>query len=218
MALKNKGFRATGTLRENRLRKCPIPPAKELKKQKRGWLKYAYEETNEIFIAKWKDNSIVTWGTNYDTVDPIDSVKRWSKHMKKNVVIQRPHLCAAYAEEMGGVDSLDQTINAYRIGIRSKKWWCVLFTHMLNTCMVNAWRLYLLANQEDSIDLLNFMKHVTRHYLRVQEGKAQRAATSAAVPQSIREEPWGNFHRSSLTGSDAVIATNRRVGVARSAK
>ena len=74
MALKNKGFRATGTLRENPLRKCPIPPAKELKKQERGWLKYAYKETNEIFIAKWKDNNIVTLGTNYYTVDPLDSV------------------------------------------------------------------------------------------------------------------------------------------------
>ena len=39
------------------------------------------------------------------------------------------------------------------------------------------------------MDLLNFMRHVTRHYLGVQEGEAQRAATSAAVPQSIREEP-----------------------------
>ena len=43
------------------------------------------------------------------------------------------------------------------------------------------------------MDLLNFMRHVTRHYLRVQKGDAQRAATSAAVPQSIREEPWGHF-------------------------
>ena len=43
------------------------------------------------------------------------------------------------------------------------------------------------------MDLLNFMRHVTRHYLRVQEGDAQRAATSVAVPQSIREEPWGHF-------------------------
>ena len=64
---------------------------------------------------------------------------------------------------------------------------------MLNTCMVNAWRLHLSANQEDPIDLLNFMRHVTRHYLRVQEGDAQRAATSAAVPQRIKEKPWGHF-------------------------
>ena len=147
VALKNKGFRATGTLRENRLRKCPIPPAKELKKQERGWLKYAFEETNEIFIAKWKDNSIVILGTNYNTVGPLDSFKRWSKDMKKNVDTQRPHLCVTYVQGMGGVDSLDQAINANRNGIRRKKWWWVLFTYMLNTCMVNAWRLYLLANQ-----------------------------------------------------------------------
>ena len=191
--LNNKGIRATGTLRESRLRKCPIPPAKELKKQERGWLKYAYKETNKIFIAKWKDNSIVTLGTNYDTVDPLDSVKRWCKDMKKNIDTQRLQLCAAYVQEMGGVDSLDQGINAYRIGIRRKKWWWVLFTLMLNTLMVNAWRLHLLANQEDPIDLLSFVRYVTCHYLRVQEGDAQRAATSAAVPQSIKEEPWRHF-------------------------
>ena len=126
-------------------------------------------------------------------MDALDSVKRWSKDMKKNVDTKRPHLCGAYVQGMGGVDSLYQAINAYRIGIWSKKWWWVLFTHMLNTCIVNAWRLYLLANQEDPTDLLNFMRHVTRHYLRIQEGDAQRAATSAAVPQSIREEPWGHF-------------------------
>ena len=68
------------------------------------------------------------------------------------------------------------------------------------------------------MDLLNFMRHVTRDYFRVQEGDAQRAATSAAVPQSIREEPGDIFHRSFPASSDAVIATNRRVGVARSAK
>ena len=56
---------------------------------------------------------------------------------------------------------------------------------MLNTCM----RLYLLANQEDPMDLPNFMRHVARHYLRIQEGHAQRAATSAAVPHSSRGEP-----------------------------
>ena len=172
VALKNKGFRATGTLQENRLRTCPIPPAKELKKQERGWLKYAHKETNEIFIAKLKNSSIDTLGTNYDTVDPLDSIKRWSKDMKKNVDNQRLHLCAAYVQEMGGVDSLDQAINAYRIGIRSKNWWWALFTHMLNTCMVNAWRLHLSANQDDPMDLLNFMRHVTHHYLRVQKDDA----------------------------------------------
>ena len=43
------------------------------------------------------------------------------------------------------------------------------------------------------MDLLNFTRHVTRHYLWVQEGDGQRAAISAAVSQSIREEPRGHF-------------------------
>ena len=67
------------------------------------------------------------------------------------------------------------------------------------------------------MDLPNFMRHVARHYLRIQEGDAQRAATSPAVPHSSRGNHKDIFHRS-FTGSDAVIATNRRVAVARSAK
>ena len=59
----------------------------------------------------------------------------------------------------------------------------------LPTCSIPVWRLYLLANQEDPMDLPNFMRHVARHYLRIQEGDAQRAATSAAVPHSSRGEP-----------------------------
>ena len=43
------------------------------------------------------------------------------------------------------------------------------------------------------MDLLNFMRHETCHYLWVQEGDDQSTATFAAVPQSIREEPWGHF-------------------------
>ena len=38
------------------------------------------------------------------------------------------------------------------------------------------------SKQEDPMDLPNFMRHVTRHHLRVQESDTQRAATSAAVP------------------------------------
>ena len=196
--------------------KIPIPASKGIEKKERGWLKYAYKETNKIFVAKWKDNSIFTLRTNYDTMDQLHSVKRWSKDMKKNVDTQRPYLCAAYVQEMGGVDSLDQAINVYRIGIRRKKWWWVLFTHMLNTCMVNAWRLYLLANEEDPMDLLNFMRHVTRHYMRLQQCDAQRAATFRS--KASGRNHGDIFHKNFPTSFDAVIATNRRVGVVRSAK
>ena len=60
VALNNKGFRATDNLRENHLRKCLIPPAKKLKKQERGLLKYAYEETNEIFNCEMEGQPTTT--------------------------------------------------------------------------------------------------------------------------------------------------------------
>ena len=75
--LKDKGFKATGTLRENRAGKPPLPSSKELKKMPRGSYDYRLESINSILITKWVDNSVVTIGTNYDAVTPEGNIKRW---------------------------------------------------------------------------------------------------------------------------------------------
>ena len=80
----------------------------------------------------------MTIGTNYDVIDPLDSVKRQSASEKKKVSVSRPRVYSSYNSGMGGVDLLDQATNNYRITIRGKKWWWVLFIHMLNVTMVNA--------------------------------------------------------------------------------
>ena len=67
--LRNLGFQATGTLRENRLSKCPLKDSKLLKKEKRGSYDYRFHCNEEILIVKWLDNKCVTVGTNYDTVE-----------------------------------------------------------------------------------------------------------------------------------------------------
>ena len=83
VTLQYKGFRATGTLRENRAGRPPIPSSKDLKKKPRGYFDYRFEIENSILVVKWVDNSVVTIGTNYDVVEPLDSVRRWSASEKK---------------------------------------------------------------------------------------------------------------------------------------
>ncbi|GLV46153.1 hypothetical protein CBL_02869 [Carabus blaptoides fortunei] len=92
--------------------------------------------------------------SNYDKVFPLQSVKRWSSAEKRKVDIPQPKLFSSYNAGMGGVDLHDQAVNNYRISIFGKKWWWPLFTHMLNTTMVNAWHLHKIANKNESLDLL----------------------------------------------------------------
>ncbi|KAG8239450.1 hypothetical protein J437_LFUL017583 [Ladona fulva] len=48
--LREKGIRATGTIRENRMGKCTLMSAKELEKFPRGYNDYRFESNNEIFM------------------------------------------------------------------------------------------------------------------------------------------------------------------------
>ena len=45
------------------------------------------------------------------------------------------------------------------------KWWWPLFTSMINSSIVNAWKLYKSAINDD-IDLLYFQREIVRFYLR----------------------------------------------------
>lgn len=85
VSLHELGFRATGTIRENRLSGCPLPTKKKTEQQKRGEFCFCFDPENEVLFVKWKGNSIVTMATNYDTVKPLCSVSRWSSSEKKKV-------------------------------------------------------------------------------------------------------------------------------------
>lgn len=54
--------------------------------------------------------------TNYDALEPVSYVKRWSSAAIAKVDVPQPH----------------------GIFIRDKKWWWVIFTNMINIAIVNA--------------------------------------------------------------------------------
>lgn len=191
-SLREMGFRATGTIRDNRTKKCPLLLPAECKKKERGYFDYVYDEKNLLLFVRWKDNSIVTIGTNYDNTTPLSKVKRWSKEKKEKINVPQPRLFAAYNQGMGGVDLLDQAVNNYRVTIQGKKWWWPLWTHMLNVAVVNAWRLYSMANADENIDLLLFVRNITRHYLRNFE-KQTLQSKPAIVPRSLIASESGHF-------------------------
>lgn len=191
--LKEQGFKATGTIRDNRTNKCPLPSPKEMKGKSRSHFDYQYDKANSLLFVRWKDNNIVTMATNNDSIEPLGKVKRWSKEKKAKIDVSQPHLFASYNKGMGGVDLLDQGVNNYRITIQGKKWWWSLWTHMLNVSVVNAWKLHSVVNKQ-SIDQLDFLRTIVRNYLRnFAKSTCTKMRKPSSVPKGLSQTGFGHF-------------------------
>ena len=76
--LKKRGILSCGTVRANRLQRCPLLSNKELQKKGRGSLDYKSDLNSGVIVAKWMDNSSVHVASNFVGVEPVGKVKRWS--------------------------------------------------------------------------------------------------------------------------------------------
>nr|XP_026496431.1 piggyBac transposable element-derived protein 2-like [Vanessa tameamea] len=188
--LKKEGYRATGTIRENRTKKCPLKSTKEMKKKDRASYDYRFDKQNEILLVRWKDNSVCTIATNYDTIEPLGVVKRWSPVQRQKTDVNIPKLFQTYNKNMGGVDELDQSISLYRIAIHGKKWWWVLFTYMVDMAIANAWRLHVISHS-DSMDQLLFRRTIARYYLR--QKTQHKARSSSSLVPGLPQDGIGHY-------------------------
>lgn len=118
--LKNEGYFATGTVRENRMPKCPLENSKSIGKKARGTMDSRYDHNNEISVVRWNDNSVVTVASNFESVLPNVFVKRYDRKERKDISLPQPNMIAQYNKYMGGVDLHDNAVANYRISIRGK--------------------------------------------------------------------------------------------------
>ncbi|CAL1300851.1 unnamed protein product [Larinioides sclopetarius] len=77
--LRKSGFRATGTIRSDRIQHCPLEIDSTFKKTSRGSNDFYFDEKNKITAVKWNDNKCVTLATNFDIIEPLTSVSRRKK-------------------------------------------------------------------------------------------------------------------------------------------
>ncbi|KAJ4433637.1 hypothetical protein ANN_15947 [Periplaneta americana] len=73
--MKEKDFFVTGTVRENRIEKCPLKPSSEMKKKKRGAMDKCLDTNNNIGIVRWNDNKVVAVVTSFESLDPKGEVQ-----------------------------------------------------------------------------------------------------------------------------------------------
>jgi len=133
-----------GTVRLNRLKNCNLLSDKELKREGRG----AYDEKECVVehttlrVIKWLDSKCVTFLTNFESAEPITTVKRFDRAAKRKVDVTCPKVVQTYNQFMGGVDLLDSLIGLYRIRLRSKKYYHKIFFHFIDMTVVTSWLLY----------------------------------------------------------------------------
>ena len=168
--LKEMNLPALGTMRSNRLSKCPLECDETFKKKERGSTEIQFDDVNEITISKSMDNKPVIVGCNYDSGLEIDEVKRWkkSKDGSSHVNIKIPAIVKEYNSGMGGVDQMDNAVCCYRIAITSKKWYFCLITNLIDISIANAWNIQRKLGRT-KMDLLDFKSAIATTYLKKHE-------------------------------------------------
>ncbi|XP_069670940.1 piggyBac transposable element-derived protein 3-like isoform X1 [Periplaneta americana] len=165
--LQDLGFRATGTVRENRMDGCPLQDTKLLQKSVRGSYDYSFDINGEILFVKWNDNRSVTVASNFDVVEPVASASRWNRNARQKISVQQPLVIKNYNKYIGGVDHHDCLAGKYATAIRCKKWYWALFVRMLDMAVVNGWIIYREIHGRDALDLLEFRRCLAVQYLKM---------------------------------------------------
>lgn len=207
--LRISGFHATGTVRENRICGSPLIDSKKLDKQERGTFDWSFDKDAEVLVVKWKDNSNVCLATNFEKVYPTAAVKRFCRTKKEMINVEQPQLINSYNRFMGGVDLHDSFVSKYRIQIKGKKWWWPLFTNLIDSALVNAWRLHRTINPAGD-DLLTFRRRVAIELLKTQ----QPLVSNAHEPQSQRPGPRSSLSKQMqtfTTTNHTIVKSTKRL-------
>lgn len=188
-ALKSSNVKITGTVRQNRVDKCPLMEVKSCKKQARGFYDYRLDTNDNICAIRWNDNSVVTLLSNEFGVHPVQKARRYSVAAKQKIHIDQPNVVHQYNRYMGGVDRLDANIGVYRIAIRGKKWYIPILMWLVDVTVNNS---SLLARSLGAnVDTLEFRRSIARNLLqKYGSGKTQpgpQKPVRTTVPVSVRK-------------------------------
>lgn len=128
--------------------------------------------------------------SNHEYVEPFSKVKRYCRKEKKHIEILQPDVIKNYNKYMGGVDKLDWHVQKYRIKIRGKKFYFLLFTNAIDVSVYNAFVIYNRSHAH-SIPFLDFKRAIARYYLRLSSYSDPKNAgrPSKGVVRSYRGGP-----------------------------
>lgn len=208
--LKSLGYRATGTVRENRTKGCPVKSVQEMKKNSRG--SYDYRSDGEVEVVRWNDNAVVSFCSNATGIEPITQVKRWEKK-KGTVMVSQPKVVAQYNSGMGGVDLMDRALADYRPAIKGKKWYWPLLVNVINIAVVYSWRVYQLCTNAQMTQK-EFRRSLVAVMLKQSQPRPRAESLpgpSSPVPIEVRTDNRKHYPQSCPVRRCTVCKKNCRI-------
>ena len=170
----------------------PLVDVQKIKENERGYFYFRSDGNTEI--VRWNDNSVVTIGSNAYGVQPIGSVKRWTKEKGKQN-IQQPAVIAAYNRGMSGVDLLYRALFDSRPVICGKKWYWPLVINAINIAFLYSWRLYRIISGE-TIPQKDFRWHIVAVMITQSKPHAISVDSCATKAHKVSDEVryYGSGH------------------------
>lgn len=202
--LRHEKILAAGTVRKNRLGKCPLEAKKVMNKQPRGY-SAEYVTSDDVVVVVWKDNNDVSVASNFVGIGHQEDVKRWDKTKREHIFVKQPEIVAKYNRSMGGVDKMDFLLSLYRTKIRSKKWTLRAIFHFVDLAVCNSWIEYLRENAQTPrsklLDLLHFRLQIAEALISSVPNARKRGRPSYEaedVPTNVPHEKKARFQRPCL--------------------
>ena len=95
--LGDNSLKATGTIRENCTKKCPLISFKVMEKTtERGFTDYKFDQETQILVVKWHENTPVSIATNYSYAYLVGNTTRHSQKLKKKITVKIPKVVSEY--------------------------------------------------------------------------------------------------------------------------
>ena len=211
-ALRERGVRATGTIRENRTGGAHkvLMASSELKKKQRGYFDSVCD--GRICVVKWMDNSTVCIASNSLTHEPTHVVRRYVKP-NPNHSVQQPHIIHQYNSGMGGVDVMDRLLASYRPMLRGKKWWWPLFLNAVNMSVVAAWKVHQHLHRGET-DHLSFRRDIVMCLMKTDTPAVTTVSAGRRVdlPDDVRFDGVGHTSSTFSEGRCRVCSKNTKKG------
>ncbi|KAE8741011.1 hypothetical protein FOCC_FOCC013480 [Frankliniella occidentalis] len=183
---------ALGTIRKDRIQKCPLMNEKDFRKLPRGSVE-SQVSAEATVVVRWLDSKPVLLASNAAGVEPKTYVKRYIKSAGCRQDVSCPRIIQLYNQHMGGVDLSDQYVAENSVPTRSKRWYFPLFGYMIDLALANSYIQYnkdneLLGQVPDLKCSKEFRLEVSKS-LRAVERQRGRPSTEKVHRKNLIQSP-----------------------------
>ena len=180
---------------------------KELRLEKGDAAFYQHED---VVVAKYRAKKDRTNGKQKEvyalSTAHAPAMGHTVKRDKDGNIITKPTCIISYNHNMGGVDMMDQQLDAIDVIRKSYKWYKKLFLRLVMQCSLSAHKLFKLQGGKD--DFLHFLLGVGTHLL-INASRLERLKKRTAVDSIARLTGRNHWPAKRETPAEWKAATSR---------